>query len=88
MFARQCTRLATSKTAVPLSSYLARVRGYSSAAGSYEHILTSTPKPGVGLSMSLMENGTSISILTPFCSHFEPSQGPQRPLHASLQGAQ
>ncbi|KAJ6099971.1 hypothetical protein N7467_001506 [Penicillium canescens] len=49
MFARQCTRLATSKTAVPLTSYLARVRGYSSAAGSYEHILTSTPKPGVGL---------------------------------------
>ncbi|KAJ5753654.1 uncharacterized protein N7511_007807 [Penicillium nucicola] len=49
MFANKCARLATSKTAVPLTSYLARVRGYSSAAGSYEHILTSTPKPGVGL---------------------------------------
>ncbi|KAJ5353536.1 hypothetical protein N7541_006100 [Penicillium brevicompactum] len=49
MFARQCSRLANSRTAVPLTSYLARVRGYSSAAGSYEHILTSTPKPGVGL---------------------------------------
>ncbi|KAJ5229332.1 hypothetical protein N7489_010040 [Penicillium chrysogenum] len=49
MFARQCTRLATSRTSAPLTSYLARVRGYSSAAGSYEHILTSTPKPGVGL---------------------------------------
>lgn len=51
MFARQCTRLATARTSVPLTSYLARVRGYSSAAGSYEHILTSVPKPGVGLSM-------------------------------------
>ncbi|CAG7917081.1 unnamed protein product [Penicillium olsonii] len=49
MFARQCTRLVNSRTSVPLTSYLARVRGYSSAAGSYEHILTSTPKPGVGL---------------------------------------
>ncbi|CDM27528.1 hypothetical protein DTO013E5_2742 [Penicillium roqueforti] len=49
MFARQCTRLATARTSVPLTSYLARVRGYSSAAGSYEHILTSVPKPGVGL---------------------------------------
>ncbi|KAJ5368629.1 enoyl-CoA hydratase [Penicillium cataractarum] len=48
MFARRCARLATSRTAVPLSSYLARVRQYSSGP-SYEHILTSTPKPGVGL---------------------------------------
>ncbi|KAJ6172602.1 hypothetical protein N7470_001669 [Penicillium chermesinum] len=44
MFARSCARLATSRTAVPLSSYLSRVRPYST--GSYEHILTSTPKPG------------------------------------------
>lgn len=49
MFARRCARLANSRTAVPLTSYLARVRQYSSGS-SYEHILTSTPKPGVGLS--------------------------------------
>ncbi|KAJ5112519.1 enoyl-CoA hydratase [Penicillium argentinense] len=48
MFARRCARLATSRTAVPLSNYLARVRPYSSGP-SYEHILTETPKPGVGL---------------------------------------
>ncbi|KAJ5105619.1 hypothetical protein NUU61_002966 [Penicillium alfredii] len=49
MFARRCARLAIARTAVPLTSYLARVRPYSSAAPSYEHILTSIPKPGVGL---------------------------------------
>ncbi|KAE8156633.1 ClpP/crotonase-like domain-containing protein [Aspergillus tamarii] len=48
MFARQCSRLVSSRTAVPLSSYLSRVRPYSSASA-YEHILTSSPKPGVGL---------------------------------------
>ncbi|KAJ5133365.1 enoyl-CoA hydratase [Penicillium atrosanguineum] len=48
MFARRCARLATSRTAVPLNNYLARIRQYSSGP-SYEHILTSTPKPGVGL---------------------------------------
>ncbi|CAG8091693.1 unnamed protein product [Penicillium salamii] len=47
MFSRQCTRLVKSQTSIPLTSYLTRVRGYSSA--SYEHILTSNPKPGVGL---------------------------------------
>ncbi|KAH8424581.1 enoyl-CoA hydratase echA [Aspergillus melleus] len=49
MFARQCSRLVSSRTAVPLTSYLARVRPYSSAAPAYEHILTSSPKAGVGL---------------------------------------
>jgi len=52
MFARRCARLATSRTAVPLSNYLARVRPYSSGP-SYEHILTEIPKPGVGLSKEL-----------------------------------
>ena len=51
MFARQCSRLVSSRTAIPLTSYLARARPYSSAASSYELILTSTPKPGVGQSM-------------------------------------
>jgi Enoyl-CoA hydratase/carnithine racemase len=54
MFARRCTRLATSRTAIPLNNYLARARQYSSGP-SYEHILTSTPKPGVGLSRWLKE---------------------------------
>ncbi|OJJ46722.1 hypothetical protein ASPZODRAFT_152153 [Penicilliopsis zonata CBS 506.65] len=49
MFSRSYSRLVASKTAVPLSTYLARVgRPYSSSAA-YEHILISTPKPGVGL---------------------------------------
>lgn len=48
MFARRCACLATARTSFPLTSYLARVRPYSSAT--YEHILTETPKPGVGLS--------------------------------------
>ncbi|KAJ5784831.1 enoyl-CoA hydratase [Penicillium tannophilum] len=47
MFARRCARLATSRTAVPLTSFLARAR-YSTGP-SYEHILVSTPKPGVGM---------------------------------------
>ncbi|KAJ5604677.1 enoyl-CoA hydratase [Penicillium lagena] len=47
MFARRCARLVSARTSVPLTSYLARVRPYSSAT--YEHILTETPKPGVGL---------------------------------------
>ncbi|EAU38242.1 enoyl-CoA hydratase, mitochondrial precursor [Aspergillus terreus NIH2624] len=49
MFARQCSRLVSSRTAVPLTSFLSRARPYSSATSAYEHILTSTPKPGVGL---------------------------------------
>ncbi|KAJ9367498.1 hypothetical protein DTO282E5_7792 [Paecilomyces variotii] len=50
MFARRCSRLVASKTAVPLTSYLSRVgRPYSSAAPAYENILTETPRPGVGL---------------------------------------
>lgn len=53
MFARRCAHLATSRTAVPLRTYLARVRSYSSGP-SYEHILTETPKPGVGLSRELL----------------------------------
>ncbi|KAL3466377.1 enoyl-CoA hydratase/isomerase family protein [Aspergillus heterothallicus] len=44
MFARQFPRFVSSRP-----TYIARVRLYSSAAPSYEHILTSTPKPGVGL---------------------------------------
>ncbi|RAL11583.1 enoyl-CoA hydratase echA [Aspergillus homomorphus CBS 101889] len=45
MFARHCSRLVASRTARPLSAHL---RAYSSATSAYEHILTSTPKPGVG----------------------------------------
>ncbi|KAL4917292.1 ClpP/crotonase-like domain-containing protein [Aspergillus aurantiobrunneus] len=45
MFARQCPRFLSSRT----PTYFARIRLYSSASPSYEHILTSTPKPGVGL---------------------------------------
>ncbi|KAJ5087573.1 ClpP/crotonase-like domain-containing protein [Penicillium angulare] len=48
MFARRCARLVNSRTSVPLTSFLARARPYSSGA-SYEHILTSSAKPGVGL---------------------------------------
>ncbi|KAJ5525824.1 enoyl-CoA hydratase [Penicillium frequentans] len=47
MFARRCAHLAASRTAVPLTSFLARAR-YSTGP-SYEHILVSTPKPGVGM---------------------------------------
>lgn len=66
MFARQCTRLVNSRTSVPLTSYLARVRGYSAAAGSYEHILTSTPKPGVGLSMYILADTIQDYVLIMF----------------------
>ncbi|BDD56064.1 hypothetical protein MPDQ_008164 [Monascus purpureus] len=49
-FSRQCSRLVSSKTAVPLTSYLRSSRTFSSTApAAYENILTSTPKPGVGL---------------------------------------
>ena len=52
MFAKQCARLVSTRTAVPLTSYLARSgRYYSTASPAYEHILTEVPKPGVGLSM-------------------------------------
>lgn len=51
MFAKQCSRMVTSRTAVPLIAYLSRVgRPYSTAPPAYENILTSSPKPGVGLS--------------------------------------
>ncbi|KAL2012673.1 hypothetical protein VTN00DRAFT_198 [Thermoascus crustaceus] len=50
MFAKQCSRLVASRTAVPLTAYLSRVgRPYSTAPPAYENILTSNPKPGVGL---------------------------------------
>ncbi|PWY73605.1 enoyl-CoA hydratase/isomerase family protein [Aspergillus heteromorphus CBS 117.55] len=50
MFARRCSRLVSARTAIPLTSFLARARPFSATATSaYEHILTSTPKPGVGL---------------------------------------
>ncbi|KAL4979916.1 ClpP/crotonase-like domain-containing protein [Aspergillus desertorum] len=45
MFARQSTRFLSSRT----TTIFTCVRLYSSASPSYEHILTSTPKPGVGL---------------------------------------
>ncbi|KAL4986338.1 ClpP/crotonase-like domain-containing protein [Aspergillus falconensis] len=45
MLARQSTRFLSSRT----TTIFAPVRLYSSAFPSYEHILTSTPKPGVGL---------------------------------------
>ncbi|KAJ5727738.1 ClpP/crotonase-like domain-containing protein [Penicillium malachiteum] len=47
MFARRCARLVSSQTSVPLNSFLSRARPYST--NTYEHILTSSPKPGVGL---------------------------------------
>ncbi|PGH16630.1 hypothetical protein AJ80_05132 [Polytolypa hystricis UAMH7299] len=50
MFHNRCSRLVASKTAVPLTSYLSRAgRLYSTASPAYEYILTSSPKPGVGL---------------------------------------
>lgn len=65
MFSRQCSRLVASKTAIPLTSYLARAsRPYSSATSSYEHILTETPKPGVGLSMYSRANWVRPGKLT------------------------
>ncbi|KAM5442946.1 putative enoyl-CoA hydratase [Microsporum ferrugineum] len=47
MFARRCSRLVVSQTARPLQSYISRF--YSTGSPAYEYILTSTPKPGVGL---------------------------------------
>ncbi|EGD96078.1 enoyl-CoA hydratase [Trichophyton mentagrophytes] len=47
MFARRCSRLVASQTARPLQSYISRF--YSTGSPAYEYILTSTPKPGVGL---------------------------------------
>ncbi|XHG02411.1 putative enoyl-CoA hydratase, mitochondrial [Aspergillus wentii] len=50
MFSQRCSRLVASRTSIPLTSYLTRVaRPYSAAAPAYKNILTSTPKPGVGL---------------------------------------
>ena len=48
MFARRCSRLVAAQTARPLQSYISRF--YSTGSPAYEYILTSTPKPGVGLS--------------------------------------
>ncbi|KAM5477244.1 putative enoyl-CoA hydratase [Microsporum audouinii] len=47
MFTRRCSRLVASQTARPLRSYISRF--YSTGSPAYEYILTSTPKPGVGL---------------------------------------
>ncbi|EGD85736.1 hypothetical protein H112_06655 [Trichophyton rubrum D6] len=47
MFARRCSRLVAAQTARPLQSYISRF--YSTGSPAYEYILTSTPKPGVGL---------------------------------------
>ncbi|KAK2871691.1 putative enoyl-CoA hydratase, mitochondrial [Arthroderma sp. PD_2] len=47
MFARRCSRLVASQTARPLQSYISRF--YSTGSPAYEYILTSNPKPGVGL---------------------------------------
>ncbi|EEQ34824.1 putative enoyl-CoA hydratase [Microsporum canis] len=47
MFARRCSRLVASQTARPLQSYISRF--YATGSPAYEYILTSTPKPGVGL---------------------------------------
>ncbi|KAJ5717074.1 ClpP/crotonase-like domain-containing protein [Penicillium malachiteum] len=47
MFARRCAHLVSLQTSVPLNSFLSRARPYST--NTYEHILTSSPKPGVGL---------------------------------------
>ncbi|KAL4871825.1 hypothetical protein BDV12DRAFT_163177 [Aspergillus spectabilis] len=44
MLSRQCLRVVSIKP----TTYLTHTRLYSSASPSYEHILTSTPKPGVG----------------------------------------
>ncbi|OJD17054.1 hypothetical protein AJ78_02849 [Emergomyces pasteurianus Ep9510] len=49
MFARRCETLVARTAAVPLTSYLRASRLYSTASPAYEHILISTPKPGVGL---------------------------------------
>ncbi|KKZ63278.1 enoyl-CoA hydratase [[Emmonsia] crescens] len=49
MFARRCERLIARTAGVPLTSCLRSSRLYSTASPAYEHILTSTPKPGVGL---------------------------------------
>lgn len=74
MFARRCARLATSRTAVPLSSFLARAR-YSTGP-SYEHILVSTPKPGVGMSEQPLHSGhakQSKKLLTNSISYSQPT---------------
>jgi hypothetical protein len=55
MFALRCSRpvaRAASLCFAPRTLPLV-VRAYSTEAPSYEHILVSTPKPGVGLSMFL-----------------------------------
>ncbi|KAL1992201.1 hypothetical protein VTN49DRAFT_4233 [Thermomyces lanuginosus] len=51
MLSSRCSRLVASRTSRTLTSYLSRPsRTFSSTSpASYEHILTETPKPGVGL---------------------------------------
>jgi enoyl-CoA hydratase len=52
MFFTSCSRLVASRTAIPFASYRWRLRSnraYSSASPAYSYILTSSPKPGVGL---------------------------------------
>ncbi|KAI1984135.1 hypothetical protein LOZ51_006713 [Ophidiomyces ophidiicola] len=51
MFSKRCARLAASRTSVPLSSYLLRVRHSSTSPAStpYKFIRTSIPEPGVGM---------------------------------------
>ncbi|EEQ92182.1 putative enoyl-CoA hydratase, mitochondrial [Blastomyces dermatitidis] len=49
MFAGRCERLVARTAAVSLTSCLRSSRLYSTASPAYEHILVSTPKPGVGL---------------------------------------
>lgn len=82
MFARRCARLATSRTAVPLTSFLARAR-YSTGP-SYEHILVSTPKPGVGMSeQPLHTNFTKGKVPNSSISYPQPTQGPECALQPS-----
>jgi len=52
MFFASCSRLVTSRAAIPFASYRwrpGRNRPYSSASPAYSYILTSSPKSGVGL---------------------------------------
>jgi len=66
-------------------SSLRIVRSYSVAtSSSYEHLLVSIPKAGVGLSkgFSRIGAGSAIVPVADYISHsnFEPAESPQRPL--------
>ena len=50
------------------------VRSQSTAAGGYEHILVSSPKPGVGLSKHAKYDYSPVAHT---CSHTEPTEGAQ-----------